>query len=190
MYYISGISPNYRAEAKLMKTTSVDIKDLDNNDFLLSIPSESITKFCKENNTGILGLITDKIQYPMVDYVKPLSNFDILLLNIIEDTEYLGQMCDFDDSFEITERTFGCPVLHLKDYKVVDDSGFYYQYRGKNGQQYIFKSLGDVIEKPIKGTIDLSSGSFVIVDAFMCATRYYLYPNINKYLAKLAMMHK
>ena len=91
MYYISGISPNYRAEAKLMKTTSVDIKDLDNNDFLLSIPSESITKFCKENNTGILGLITDKIQYPMVDYVKPLSNLDILLLNIIEDTEYLGQ---------------------------------------------------------------------------------------------------
>ena len=30
MYYISGISPNYRAEAKLIKTTSVDIKDLDN----------------------------------------------------------------------------------------------------------------------------------------------------------------
>ena len=190
MYYIRDILPNHPIESKLMKTTSISIKDLDNSDFSLSIQSENITKFCKENNTGILGLITDKIHYPMVDYVKSLSNFDILLLNIIEDTEYLGQMCDFGDSFEITERTFGCPVLHLKDYKVVDDSGFYYQYRGKLGQQYIFKSLGDVIEHPVKGTIDLSKGSFVIVDAFICATRYYLYPNINKYLAKLAMMHK
>lgn len=190
MYYISDILPNHNNESRLMKTTSVVIKDLDNNDFFLSIPSKDINKFCKENNAGILGLITDKIQYPMVDYVKPLSNFDILLLNIIEDTEYLGQMCDFVDSFEITERTFGCPVLHLKDYKVVDDFGFYYQYRGKLGQQYIFKSLGDIIEYPVKGTIDLSKGSFVIVDAFMCATRYYLYPNINKYLSKLAMTHK